>query len=181
MKWHDGKPFTAKDVKCTWDMLMGKSSDKFRKNPRKAWYEQRQGGHHQRRLRGDVQPEAAAAVAAGAARLGLLAGLSLPRVAGATCARIRSAPARSSSSSSSTNESIKLARNPDYWKKGRPYLDGIEYTIIPNRSTAILAFIAGKFDMTFPTEVTIPLLKDVKAQDAEGDLRGRRRPTSAPT
>src|SRR6476646_5750753 len=49
------------------------------------------------------------------------------------------------------NESIKIARNPDYWKKGCPYLDGIEFTIIPNRSTAILAFIAGKFDMTFPT------------------------------
>jgi peptide/nickel transport system substrate-binding protein len=43
------------------------------------------------------------------------------------------------------NEGIKLVRNPDYWKPGRPYLDGIEYTIIPNRSTAILAFIAGKF------------------------------------
>src|SRR5881397_2372882 len=24
VKWHDGKPFTAKDVKCTWDMLQGK-------------------------------------------------------------------------------------------------------------------------------------------------------------
>jgi peptide/nickel transport system substrate-binding protein len=63
------------------------------------------------------------------------------------------------------NESIKLTRNTDYWRKGRPYLDGIEYTIIPNRSTAILAFVAGKFDMTFPTEVSIPLLKDVKSQD----------------
>ena len=36
--WHDGKPFTAKDVKCTWDMLAGRSSEKFRINPRKAWY-----------------------------------------------------------------------------------------------------------------------------------------------
>src|SRR5204862_5892172 len=49
-------------------------------------------------------------------------------------------------------------------KKGLPYLDGIEYTIIPNRSTAILGFVAGRFDMTFPTEVSIPLLKDVKSQ-----------------
>src|SRR5881227_1207787 len=24
VKWHDGKPFTAADVKCTWDMLLGK-------------------------------------------------------------------------------------------------------------------------------------------------------------
>jgi peptide/nickel transport system substrate-binding protein len=37
-KWHDGKPFTAKDVKCTWDALMGRTQDKFRINPRKAWY-----------------------------------------------------------------------------------------------------------------------------------------------
>ena len=22
VKWHDGKPFTAADVKCTWDLLM---------------------------------------------------------------------------------------------------------------------------------------------------------------
>src|SRR6266566_6926291 len=36
--WHDGKPFTAKDVKCTWDMLTAKSSEKFRLNPRKSWY-----------------------------------------------------------------------------------------------------------------------------------------------
>jgi peptide/nickel transport system substrate-binding protein len=62
------------------------------------------------------------------------------------------------------NEGIKLAKNPDYWKKGRPYLDGIEFTIMPDRGTRMLAFIAGKFDMTFPTEVTIPLLKDIKSQ-----------------
>ena len=26
------------------------------------------------------------------------------------------------------NELIKIVRNPDYWKKDRPYLDAIEYT-----------------------------------------------------
>ena len=31
--WHDGKPFTSADVKCTFDMLMGKSPQKFRQNP----------------------------------------------------------------------------------------------------------------------------------------------------
>src|SRR5260221_10665840 len=39
VKWHDGKSFTAADVKCTWDLLMGKGSDKLRLNPRKSWYE----------------------------------------------------------------------------------------------------------------------------------------------
>jgi peptide/nickel transport system substrate-binding protein len=38
VKWHDGRPFTARDVKCTWDILAGKSDDKLRLNPRKAWY-----------------------------------------------------------------------------------------------------------------------------------------------
>ena len=75
------------------------------------------------------------------------------------------------------NESIKLVKNPDYWKQGLPYLDGIEYTIIPNRSTRMLAFIAGKFDMTFPTDVTVPLLKNIKSRRAQGamhDARERR-------
>src|SRR5947207_3363560 len=40
VKWHDGKPFTAKDVKCTWDLLQGKAADKLRLNPRKSWYRQ---------------------------------------------------------------------------------------------------------------------------------------------
>src|SRR6266487_6845069 len=38
VKWHDGKPFTAKDVKCTWDLLQGKAAEKLRVNPRKSWY-----------------------------------------------------------------------------------------------------------------------------------------------
>jgi peptide/nickel transport system substrate-binding protein len=38
VKWHDGQPFTAADVKCTWDLLTGRSADKLRVNPRKAWY-----------------------------------------------------------------------------------------------------------------------------------------------
>ena len=60
------------------------------------------------------------------------------------------------------NEHVKVTRNPDYWKKDRPYLDGIEYTIIKNLSTAVLAFVSGKFDMAFPYSLTVPLLKDVK-------------------
>src|SRR4029077_12923943 len=39
VKWHDGKPFTAKDVKCTWDLLQGKGTEKLRINPRKSWYQ----------------------------------------------------------------------------------------------------------------------------------------------
>src|SRR5215831_13880313 len=38
VRWHDGRPFTAKDVKCTWDFLTGNSTEKLRLNPRKTWY-----------------------------------------------------------------------------------------------------------------------------------------------
>jgi peptide/nickel transport system substrate-binding protein len=30
VKWHDGNPFTAKDVQCTWHWLSGKKDDYFR-------------------------------------------------------------------------------------------------------------------------------------------------------
>src|SRR5580704_11273708 len=38
VRWHDGKPFTAADVVCTWDLLMEKSPEKLRFNPRKSFY-----------------------------------------------------------------------------------------------------------------------------------------------
>ena len=38
VKWHDGKPFTAADVKCTFDLLMDNAKEKLRINPRKSWY-----------------------------------------------------------------------------------------------------------------------------------------------
>src|SRR5262249_25663912 len=36
--WHDGKPFTAADVKCTFDLLAGTAPENFKVNFRKGWY-----------------------------------------------------------------------------------------------------------------------------------------------
>jgi ABC-type transport system substrate-binding protein len=68
------------------------------------------------------------------------------------------------------NEYIKVARNPDYWKPGRPYLDGVEYPIMREIAPRNLAFFAGKFD-AIPLGETIPTLKDF--------TRSRRRRRSA--
>src|SRR6516165_4848912 len=39
VKWHDGRPFTAADVKCILDLLQGKAAEKLRINPRKSWFD----------------------------------------------------------------------------------------------------------------------------------------------
>ena len=163
VKWHDGEPFTAKDVKCTWDMLLGKSSEKLRLNPRRAWYRNLDAVT----VNGDYettfhlkrpQPSLVALLASGYSPV--YPCHVLPR-------DMRTHPIGTGPFKFvefKPNERIAVTRNPDYWKKDRPYLDGIEYTIIKDPSTRVLSFIAGKFDMTFPYQVPIPLLKDVRSQ-----------------
>ena len=164
VKWHDGKPFTAADVKCTFDLLQGKGEAKLRVNPRKSWY----GNLVEVTATGDdvavlhlKRPQPAL--------LTLLAsGYSPVYPCHVPPAQMRQHPIGTGPFKFvefKPNESIKLVKNPDYWKPGLPYLDGIDFTIVTNRSTAILGFIAGKFDMTFTTEVTVPLIKDIAAQD----------------
>src|SRR6516165_4303243 len=34
VKWHDGKPFTATDVQCTWNLILGRGNGQLRANPR---------------------------------------------------------------------------------------------------------------------------------------------------
>jgi ABC-type transport system substrate-binding protein len=41
-----------------------------------------------------------------------------------------------------------VIRRPEVEATG-PYLDGIEYTIIANGSTRMLAFVAGKLDLSW--------------------------------
>ena len=163
VKWHDGKPFTAKDVVCTFDLLQGKAENKLRANPRQSWYtnvdhvtadSDTQATVHLKRPQPSI--------------LTLLAsGYSPIYPCHVPAAQMRTKPVGTGPFKFvefKQNEGLKLARNTDYWKKGKPHLDGIEFTIVPNRGTAVLGFMAGRFDITFPWEVTMPLLKDVRAQ-----------------
>jgi peptide/nickel transport system substrate-binding protein len=161
--WHDGQPFTAADVVCTFELLTGKSSEKFRVNPRKSWYRNLDSVT----TNGDYevtfhlkQPQPAFLTA-------LASGFSPIYPCHVTPRDMRQHPIGTGPFKFvgfKPNEYIKVTRNPDYWKKGRPLLDGIEYTIIKNLSTAVLALISGKFDTAFPYSLTVPLLRDVKSQ-----------------
>jgi peptide/nickel transport system substrate-binding protein len=164
VKWHDGVPFTAKDVKCTFDLIQGKSKDRLRKDPRKGWYENVT----------DVTPNGDYEVTFHLKRsqpslLAMLAsGYSPIYPCHVSAAQMRTHPIGTGPFKfveMKQNQSIKLAKNPNYFKKGLPYLDGIEYTIIKSRATAELAFVAGKVDMTFPTAMTPALVKDIKKRD----------------
>jgi len=158
VKWHDGKPFTSADVKCTWDLLMGTGQDKLRINPRKSWYENVQ----QVTARGDFevtfhlkQPQPAL--------------LALMASGWSPAREMRQHPVGTGPfkfGEFKPNEYIRVVKYPGYWKKDRPYLDGIEYTIMKETAPRNLAFFAGKFD-AIPLGVTIPTLKDFKEQSPQ--------------
>src|SRR5713101_6706776 len=162
-RWHDGRPFTARDVQCTWDMLSGKSSEKLRVNPRKPWYRNLE----EVTINGDYEVTFHLKRPQPAFIALLASGFSPVYPCHVSPRDMRSHPIGTGPFKFvefKPNESIKITRNPDYWKRGRPYLDGIEYHIIKNVSTGVLAFVAGKVDMTSPYYLQVPVLNDVKNQ-----------------
>jgi peptide/nickel transport system substrate-binding protein len=163
VKWHDGKPFTAKDVQCTWHRLIGKDDEEFNRNPRKVWYynlrEVTTSGDHEATFH-LAHPQPSFLVL-------LASGFSPVYPCHVSQRDMRTKPVGTGPFKFvelNRNVSIKLARNPDYWKKGKPYVDTIEMRIIDSRSTRILGFVAGEFDMTFDRDITVPLMKDVAKQ-----------------
>src|SRR5215831_15970680 len=166
VKWHDGKPFTAKDVQCTFDLVTGKLSEKLRVNPRKSWYRNLEAVT----TNGDYDVTFHLRRPQPAFLMALAEGYSPIYPCHVAPRDMRSHPIGTGPFKFvefKPNERISVTRNADYWKAGRPYLDGIEYTIIKNLSTATLAFVAGKFDMAFPYSLEVPLLKNVTSQMPE--------------
>jgi len=163
VKWHDGRPFTAADVKCTWDLIQGKSAERLRVNPRKSWYANLvevvpNGDYEVTFVLKRPQP----------AFIALLAtGMSPVYPCHVSPAQMRQHPIGTGPFKFvefKPNEFIKVVKNPDYWKPGLPHLDSIEYTLLHNRSTAILAFVAGKYELTFAGTLTIALTRDLQKQ-----------------
>jgi peptide/nickel transport system substrate-binding protein len=171
VKWHDGQPFTAKDVVCTFHRLAGlpiggaktADGDELRKNPRKIWWfnldEVTTNGEHEVTFNlKQPQPSFLALLASGYTPL---YSCHVPQSVMRT-KPIGTGPFKFGDMKRS--EFIKIVRNPDYFRPGKPYLDAIDFRIIENRSTRILAFAAGDFDLTFDIDVTVPLVKEVRRQ-----------------
>jgi peptide/nickel transport system substrate-binding protein len=163
VKWHDGKPFTAKDVECTFHRLNGKDTTFLRRSPRSIWYENLSevttSGDHEATFH-LKKPQASLLSM-------LAAGYTVLMPCHVEAKKMRTEPIGTGPFKFvefKSNQSIRLERNKDYWDKGKPYLDAIDWKIVTNRSTRILAFSTNEFDMTRVADITVPLIADIKAK-----------------
>ena len=148
VKWHDGKPFTSQDVKYTFDAVRGApdAKAKLKVNPRKLWYEN---------IEAIETPDAYTVVfrlkRPQPSLLPMLAsGYSPVLPAHVPLAEFKNKCIGTGPFKLKENkpgESIEYVKNPDYFIKGRPYLDGIKFVIIRDRSTQIAALQSGQLDV----------------------------------
>jgi peptide/nickel transport system substrate-binding protein len=140
VKWHDGQPFTSKDVKFTFDMLREApdAPAKLRINPRKDWYSNVQSIEtpdphtvvfHLKR----PQPSLLMMLASGYTPV--YAAHVPPANYRTGC--VGTGPFKLKEWRK--GEFVEYVKNPDYFVKGRPYLDGLKYIVISERGTRTAA------------------------------------------
>src|SRR5215471_166466 len=163
VKWHDGKPFTSKDVKFTFDMLREgpDAPAKLRINPRKDWYANVEAVEAADaytvvfRLK-RPQPSLLSMLASGYTPI--YAAHIPPANYRTTC--VGTGPFKVKEWRK--GEYLDYVKNPDYFIKGRPYLDGLHYVVIVERGTRTAALQAGQLDVAFPGETTKAAAEQLK-------------------
>ena len=144
VKWHDGKPFTSADVKYTFDAVRGApdAKAKLKVNPRKLWYENVDAIEAPDpytvvfRLK-KPQPSLLPMLASGYSPV-YPAHVPLAEFKN-KC--IGTGPFKLKENK--PGEYVEYVKNPDYFVKGRPYLDGLKFIVIRDRSTQIAAVQSG--------------------------------------
>ncbi len=155
VRWHDGQPFTAKDVKYTFDVVREATDApaKLRLSPRKEWFANVE----------TIETPDPHTVAFRLKRpqpsllLMLAAGYSPVYPAHIPLAELRqrcvgTGPFRLKEYV--RGQVIELERNPHYFVPDRPYLDGIRFLIISERGTRLAALQAGRVDAFVPFDMT---------------------------
>jgi peptide/nickel transport system substrate-binding protein len=163
VKWHDGQPFTSKDVKFTFDVVREASDApaKLRINPRKEWYANVDAIEAPDpytvvfRLK-RPQPSLVAMLASGYSPV-IPAHVPLAEHR-ARC--VGTGPFKFKEWK--RGQSVELVRNPDYFVKGRPYLDAVRYTVIVERGTRVAALQANQIDLAYPGETTLSIAEQLQ-------------------
>ena len=163
VKWHDGQPFTSKDVKYTFDSIREtpEMTAKLRVNPRKSWYE----GVVSIETTDPYQVAFRFKRAQPSILLMLASGYSPVYPSHVPLAELRTKCVGTGPfklKEVRPGELIEYTKNPDYFVKNRPYLDGIRYTIIKDRATRFAAIQAGRQDVPYPLEIAKTLAESVK-------------------
>jgi peptide/nickel transport system substrate-binding protein len=162
VKWHDGQPFTSKDVKFTFDMVREApdAQGKLRLNPRTDWYANVEAIEAPDphtvvfRLK-RPQPSLLLMLASGYSPV--YAAHVPPASYRTGC--IGTGPFKLKEWKK--GEYVDYVRNPDYFVKGRPHLDGLRYVPIPERGTKFAALQAGRLDVAFPGDATKAIAEQV--------------------
>lgn len=56
--------------------------------------------------------------------------------------------------------SLKIVKNPDYWRKGTPYLDSVTFTVVPDSNTRATQLASGQIQINeYPAYSSIASLK----------------------
>src|SRR5712664_1245600 len=163
VRWHDGQPFTSRDVKYTFDVVRegAEAPAKLRLSPRKDWYAN---------VEAIEAPEPHTVVfrlkrPQPSFLLMLASGYSPVYPAHVPLAELRqrcvgTGPFRLKEYT--RGQMVELERNPEYFVKDRPYLDGIRYPIITERGTRLAALQTGRLDTGIPLEMTKLMAETIK-------------------
>ena len=162
VKWHDGRPFTARDVTYTFDMLReAPDAPKLRLNPRRDWWanvasvdaiDPRTVIFRLKR----PQPSLLLMLASGFTPI---YAAHLPAASYRTGC-VGTGPFKLKEWR--RGEFVEYVKNPDYFVKGRPYLDGLRYQVIRERSTATAALQTRRVDVAFPGDTTRTMADQLK-------------------
>ena len=163
VKWHDGKSFSSADVKYTFDVVREAKDApaKLRLSPRKDWYAN---------VEAIEAPDAHTVIfrlkrPQPSLILMLASGYSPVYPAHVPLAELRqrcvgTGPFRLKEYT--RGQMVELERNPEYFVKDRPYLDGIRYPIITERGTRLAALQTGRLDTGIPLEMTKLMAETIK-------------------
>jgi peptide/nickel transport system substrate-binding protein len=168
VKWHDGQPFTSKDVKHTWDVAREApeaAGKRFRLNPRKLWWENIRditvnGDYEVSFLLKNPQPSLLSFLANGYTPV--YPAHVIPQDLRAKS--VGTGPFKLKEAK--PDEQLVLEKNPDYFVKGRPYLDGIVYSVIRAHPSRMAALQAGQVDVYFPGETSAATRDQLKLGNA---------------
>ena len=57
---------------------------------------------------------------------------------------------------------VKMDRNPDYWKPGQPYLDGLIFYMMPDAASRVVAFEKGEVNVLRTADIEVSDLKRLR-------------------